>query len=312
MKSSHRIIVWIRKKEITLVLLSFLILLIGMHYFLFDDAFYGDHIDSDVASKFGDFFGGYFGTLFTLISVLLLYFTLRSQQKASGREKFENKFFGLIELHKNNVNEIELGTKSGKKTFVLMIREFRELLIIVKEVTRILKVQLKEKELINLTYMTFFYGIGPNSSRILKASLPNFDKTLIEIIIRIIEEKKTRESIKKKRNFEFNPFGGHQSRLGHYFRHIYQTVKFVDGQKIDIEKYEYVKMLRAQLSNHEQALLFLNSLSYLGQTWVKENLINEYKLIKNLPKNFFDEIAEINPKQIYPKLIFEWEEFEVT
>ena len=41
--------------------------------------------------------------------------------------------------------------------------------------------------------------------------------------------------------------------LGHYYRHIYQTVCFVDKQEIlsEKEKYSYVKMLRAQLSDLE-------------------------------------------------------------
>jgi len=99
-------------------------------------------------------------------------------------------------------------------------------------------------------------------------------------------------------------YGGHQFRLGHYFRHLYQTVKFVDRHKglSEKQKYSYVKILRAQLSTYEQALLFLNSVSCLGLIWEfnpdfieskipfvnfnrknKRKLITKYALIKNLP-----------------------------
>jgi len=95
-------------------------------------------------------------------------------------------------------------------------------------------------------------------------------------------------------------YGGHQFRLGHYFRHLFQSVKFINNQTIlnYEEKYEHVKVLRAQLSNYEQAVLFLNSLSSLGRAWefdpeirsgrlniskVNFELITKYNLIKNIP-----------------------------
>jgi uncharacterized membrane protein len=95
-------------------------------------------------------------------------------------------------------------------------------------------------------------------------------------------------------------YGGHQFRLGHYFRHLYQSVKFINNQSIlnYSEKYSHVKILRAQLSNYEQAVLFLNSLSSLGRSWElfpevknelnKEDIINfqlitKYNMIKNIP-----------------------------
>jgi len=56
--------------------------------------------------------------------------------------------------------------------------------------------------------------------------------------------------------------------------------------------------------------LFFNSLSKLGKTWREENLIEEYRLIKNLPKNFIDPHTEINVKDVYPNLVFEYEENE--
>ena len=91
-------------------------------------------------------------------------------------------------------------------------------------------------------------------------------------------------------------YGGHQFRLGHYFRHLYQSYKYLNNHK-DLsqkEKYSYGKLYRAQLSNYEQALLFINSISTIGMKWeftpenpddpkLDSNLITTYNLIKNLP-----------------------------
>ena len=118
------------------------------------------------------------------------------------------------------------------------------------------------------------------------------------------------EKATKKTKF----FGGHQYQLGHYFRHLYQVVAFIDEQpswlfSVD-EKYSYVKTLRAQMSNYEQALLFINSLTVMGRNWEysnknERNLISDYNLIKNLPEHF---IPYMNPEEYYPEVNFEWKE----
>jgi hypothetical protein len=57
-------------------------------------------------------------------------------------------------------------------------------------------------------------------------------------------------------------------------------------------KYNYIKMLRAQLSDFEQALLYYNALSIMGAKWLEplgerqiENMcyIARFRLIKNMP-----------------------------
>lgn len=108
-------------------------------------------------------------------------------------------------------------------------------------------------------------------------------------------------------------FGGHQYHLGHFFRHLFQTVKFIDSQPSwlmsDTDKYDYIKTLRAQMSNYEQALLFINSLTKLGRNWEYDNkekdLISDYNLIKNLPENF---IPYMKPQYYYPDVDYEWKD----
>lgn len=95
-------------------------------------------------------------------------------------------------------------------------------------------------------------------------------------------------------------YGGHQFRLGHFFRHLFQSYKYLNSHKdlSEKEKYAYGKMYRAQLSTYEQALLFINSISTIGMKWeftpekqtnpkIKTNLITTYNLIKNLPGEHF-------------------------
>lgn len=74
------------------------------------------------------------------------------------------------------------------------------------------------------------------------------------------------------------------SFLDHYFRHLYRIVKFVDDAEIiksKTKKYEYICILRAQLSDYELGFLFYNCLSDNGREKFKP-LIEKYALFNNL------------------------------
>lgn len=72
-----------------------------------------------------------------------------------------------------------------------------------------------------------------------------------------------------------------QAEVGHYFRHLYHVVKFVDRASVD-DKHLYMDFLRAQLSSYELALLFYDCLTGQGLAKFKP-LIEKYALLKNLP-----------------------------
>ena len=72
--------------------------------------------------------------------------------------------------------------------------------------------------------------------------------------------------------------------LGHYFRNVYRIIKFVDESDLSEEdRQNYIKILRAQLSNHELVMLLYNSAYYSkGKNFKK--YIEKYALLNNLPK----------------------------
>ncbi|EPL3462698.1 putative phage abortive infection protein [Enterobacter ludwigii] len=113
-------------------------------------------------------------------------------------------------------------------------------------------------------------------------------------------------------------YGGHQFRLGHYFRHLYQSYKYLDNTPFlnNERRYGYGKMLRAQLSTYEQALLLVNSLSNIGMKWElspemssdnksQQKFITKYNLIKNLPG---EQLFGIRYKDYYPNVHYENDE----
>ncbi|EHN8718884.1 hypothetical protein BFX86_16480 [Enterobacter hormaechei] len=116
-------------------------------------------------------------------------------------------------------------------------------------------------------------------------------------------------------------YGGHQFRLGHYFRHLYQSYKYLDNTPFlsNERRYGYGKMLRAQLSTYEQALLLVNSLSNIGMKWElspemssdnksQQKFITKYNLIKNLPG---EQLFGIRYKDYYPSVHYENDEHTI-
>jgi hypothetical protein len=73
----------------------------------------------------------------------------------------------------------------------------------------------------------------------------------------------------------------HKNDLGHYFRFTYHIIRFLDERFEEERAYEYVCLLRAQLSNSEQALVAMNCAYGEGAEKFKP-LVEKYCFLHNL------------------------------
>ena len=265
----------------------------------------------------GDTFGGMLGPLIALFAAFLTFLAFWVQFKANVEQKrdlqierFENKFYELLRFHKDNISEIKIdgheGTVEKRKAFVSMYNEFRYSYWCCKDkydelsAAGALKNQYSEEELVRLAYIFFLGGVGDNSDMVSKAinnmATHCFEEKLFYAVLnyfKLIKSKSIRPAyIDHEGNpvilrLRYLPWGGHQSRLGHYYRHLFQTVKYVDKQDEDLipesDKLEYLRMLRAQLSDYEQVLLYYNAISHFGEGWLQNNYFVKYKMIHNIP-----------------------------
>lgn len=246
------------------------------------------------------------------------------------KDKIEARFFELLKIHRENILGFESKGKSGRSVSIYIYDEFNSLFDCIKLWYTFEKSELNDEKLwakncCEITYLILFFGLGNKTTENLLNSIKRLIendniytnyiysfclKPMIENHIKRRDENKKLSKEKRK----YITHDGHQSRLGHYFRHLFQTVKFIDNQPPEVltfyEKYFYIKTLRAQLSNHEQALFFYNTLTSLGKNWelneLDENkkLITKYNLIKNIPEGF---TGSLNPKIYYPDLYFEFD-----
>jgi hypothetical protein len=120
-----------------------------------------------------------------------------------------------------------------------------------------------------------------------------FEKRLSTVDFELVAENKPRShKIVYERLYAKN-----QNDLGHYFRTLYTTLKFVDTSSSSNKKF-YTNILRAQLSNPELHLILYNGLSENGVDKLKP-LLEKYAFFDNLPLSrvqYRDALREYEPE----------------
>jgi hypothetical protein len=250
-------------------------------------------LDVGKPNEIGDTIGGIMGPIVALVGVLLTFLAFWAQYVANEQQKmhfaasmrknetenkekqFESHFFEMLKLHKENVNELcisdfldkdDKSEKKGRQVFYVMSKIFDKILgYSVSELT----FQLTPKNF-NQSYQFFFWGTE-----------------YIDKLDSQLAKKLTGTGLST--DFypgDFKNYQGVSYSLGHYFRHLFLTMKFVVASSAidNKEKMKYLKILRAQLSNHEQIMLFYNWLSGYGEAWEddKNSFFIDYKMIHNL------------------------------
>lgn len=259
------------------------------------------HFDENTG-VIGDTIGGIMNPFISIAAVIVMGLAFYAQYRANDMvrkqfelQKFENQFYEMLRLHKENVNEMEIGRKDGKgiikgrEVFFEMKKEILVALCVVG-------CKIKRVEDIGKVYKIFFWGINPKSDdeiekKLLKdiQDLKVYNENKGEKVDIELELKMMVGLLGKIENdCKINFLEGHHSFLGHYYRHLFHTVKFVVNQKNDLvseeQKINYLRVLRAQLSNDEQEMLFYNWLSGYGKDWENDtnHFFTKYKMIHNL------------------------------
>jgi len=356
--------------------------------------------------QIGDTIGGTMGPFVGIAAAMLTFLAfwvqfkaneqqkmdLNDQKDRSNLENFQNTFFELIKLHKENINELSYDKSNGvtivrtenRRVFRAIINEFvlcynevkhfsdsinpddylheeykKELSNIILK--KNISVDIIDLVKIDIAYSVIFFGFGNQAESVLldrfgkKYKKEYFEKLLLFLKLKPKAEETAFEVWKVIRNYNNEKlkllidelhiikndksydgkisqmgnkilasnikrfyYDGHQHRLGHYFRHLFQSFNFLDQTNSDYlsddRKYFYGKIFRAQFSTYEQTLLFINSLSTLGMKWEfkfpndknfnnhTRGLITKYNLIANLPGN---NLAGIVFKNYYPEVKYE-------
>ncbi|GAL00781.1 signal transduction histidine kinase [Nonlabens ulvanivorans] len=243
----------------------------------------------------------------------------------------------------SSIYEYESEKVKGKRVFILMEKDLHLCFKFISDInSEHLEKRLSEEQINKLAYKIFFWG-GTDSNHIGGGNESIEDrhfivKSLNHIRKQFRENKGAKYSFKyptnegkRSVNIRFIPFSGHASRLAHYYRHLYQTVRFLhlsyqNDLITALELESNLKTLRAQFTNEEVLLLYYNYLIGFGHNWdqlgKKHNyrFFKDYGMIHNIPlhdniyqfvehpvKHFEDFIIKMRSKDKSFEM-FEWGE----
>ncbi len=258
--------------KIKLKILATISLFIGVFILLiyFSLLILNGHIDLsksfslEISSKVAPFIGSCVGIFFSLSGTLFIFENLRmtndnnqKNQILTQKNQFESVFFNLLIQQRQ-----------------------------IKDTASKCKVHFTEEE-IDLE------SVEPNLFENIAIRIKiDFDKNPL----------KSQEELIKVYNKWFNIYN---SDLGHYFRHLYHIIKFVHKNPYfnlvindinSLQREDYIKILRAQLSNAELILIGINGLTKQGHNFKK--YIDDYNLLINinleleLPLEYLSRIPE--------------------
>lgn len=105
-----------------------------------------------------------------------------------------------------------------------------------------------------------------------------FGKAAFPHLLERLRNEMTRE-VRPFQDYYLDFYNSNNHILGHYFRFLFNMINFIESSDIK-NKVFYSKLVRAQLSDHEVAILFYNGLSQKGKKF--KPLIEKYGLLKIL------------------------------
>ena len=228
--------------------------------------FYGPlATEQETWGQFGDFVGGTMNPLFAFSGLMALLYTivLQSRELKNSAEQLKKSAFAL-----EGQNEL-LTKQSFEATYF-------QLLQLYGSVVRGLSVTT------NVTRMQPNIEVSTRSTEDRECLKHLYERLVSSNLVKVSrgDHNLTREQAINVEYLRFYSTYGHV--LGHYFRTLYNIVKFVDEASItENEKQKYVKLLRAQLSKYELALMLYNMLSEKGRTDLVR-LAKKYNLLKHL------------------------------
>lgn len=313
--NKYSLIAWLLLAIGIVISIVHLVLTIGSDYYV------GFGYDFEKTGQFGDYVGGVIGTIFALAGTILVYASFVNQQKRNTKESFELAYFEMLKIHEEIVSDMSYLDLHSRDVFPKVISELRELYESVYKSLESIKESARNHKIHNsnitddtlytyldkdmdLPYMATVMSIGYLYYGVNEYYLTSKNDEPLSVVNQLVK--------KDIKDINITPIG---NVLGHYYRQMYQIVKYVANTKwlSENDKYNYIKILRSQMSDSEQMMLFYNSISVNGNKWrtpyqqiTIENMgfIPRFRLIKNIP--FHYDYFGNHPKKYFSQEIEAW------
>lgn len=237
------------KFEITCIVLLFVIGIVSLGIYIGQLHAEGLADQSEEFAWFGDYIGGMIGSISALVGIVFLYRTYKiqldissCQEKNQQRQQFEDTFFSLLGQQRSIIINIK-----GKFP---------------------IKNEQSFEEKTSYEYISQLRNDLADQLQVL-----NFESSaLAEGKINVL---------KVRVNEIYSDFFlSHAVQLGHYFRHLYHLLYFIQTEG-NIDKKKYSDIVQAQMSYDELYLITINGISNYGRKKMLP-LLNDFSFLENL------------------------------
>lgn len=257
------------RTSLLLVLGGFCLMVFTISTFLWLDINFNleKRVNSEKIGHFGDFIGGVVGSIWALAGVLLFYKALTEQRKDFATNK------ETLDLQVKALNQ-------QIEEFQLQREELTSSRKVYEEQSRTFRIQQFESNFYSLLNVYLTIKKNLNSIGDKNDYFKNLHENLTTNYVSSTKIVDHHNFMVKKYSEMYNENRGH---LSHYFKSFYRLVKIIDSNsKLNkAEKIFYSKILRSQLTDYEQSILYYNSHSVYG---IKARaLILKYNLLKHVP-----------------------------
>ncbi|MGE5412261.1 MAG: putative phage abortive infection protein [Clostridiales bacterium] len=249
-------------------------------------------ISLDNASKFGDFVGGFIGVMFTISGVFLLFATLTLQRKefmesrkAFHKQQLETSLFNLLSSQREMLMNISYKEHNGRLFFTFIKSELRKAynLIMDTDTNNINS----DTQTIIYEMLTIDYVVKRHKKEKSFFDDDTTKVTAFKEIFKDIDKSKEKHILSEAYWIVFYKYHNY---YGHYFRHLYHILKFLDIEQSFEMKNDFpnnakgsqylADIVQATLSSDELFVLFCNGLCFNNM----KKYLHKFAFLENLPK----------------------------
>lgn len=201
-------------------------------------------VNHELLGTYGDFVGGVLGTIFALISTLILIRTFNQQRTVTekNKEQIENQRFNDLFFELLRLYQSEVSELCGT--------------INKEKGDKIITIDYNNKDFFDLEKFLLQKAFRPTTSY----------------------EGNIRGAINLYMLFYIK----HRSKVAACFRTLYRIYDLLDSADLKEQvKKNYLKIIRAQLTDSELFFIRYNGMTYYGSNFI--NYINKYNVLKHLP-----------------------------
>ncbi|MBR6597431.1 MAG: hypothetical protein IKK68_05715 [Paludibacteraceae bacterium] len=265
--------------------------------------------------------------LFSLLAVIAAFVTLYRQRKQNEIQNFENHLFQMIDqqhkLEEKVVNKHGSFRELYEKFFKICFYVFYD-----EDFNEVVKGNDKRNEIgLKIANYIFYFGADKDflcdkTFQILTGKNYGLDKKKLKALISKLNKNKKYSERNGKKYYLFHTQKSEE--LGIYYRNLFNAIRYIDWECPDDDmgkKKEYAKLVRTNLSDFAQLMLYYNMQGERGKAWMNKDevkdpkgnqdcLLTRYKPIKNcaisviqLDDKQIQEILEIHSNESDQKII---------